>query len=146
LGLLININNFCFEGYVVFRLFYTFRGGLVVGWSDGWLGGRGAGKAEIIANSAQLGLELGLSLAIISRNFSWNRPNKSEKFCLKQFTHNCRICDKTFKKFSSFRLILVSIRSNHIFELNWIIGLTLLLRSHSIMDKHTRMGKNQKHV
>ena len=39
LGLLIGRNNFCFEGHAV--------------------------PAEIITNSAQLGLELGLSLAII---------------------------------------------------------------------------------
>ena len=31
----------------------------------GWSGGRVAGKAEIITNSAQLGLELGMSLAIV---------------------------------------------------------------------------------
>ena len=33
----------------------------------GWVGGRVAGTAEIITNSAQLGLELGLSLAIVPK-------------------------------------------------------------------------------
>ena len=33
---------------------------------DGSSGGRVAGKAEIITNSAQLGLELGLSLAMFN--------------------------------------------------------------------------------
>ena len=37
-------------------------GGWVVGWLGGWLGGWGG--IEIKANSAQLKLELGLSLAI----------------------------------------------------------------------------------
>ena len=39
------------------------------GWSGGWSGGRVAGKAEIITNSAQLGSELGLSLAILYNRF-----------------------------------------------------------------------------
>ena len=38
-------------------------GGRVVGWVGGWV----AGKAEIITNSAQLGLGLGLSLAKIGK-------------------------------------------------------------------------------
>ena len=58
-GLLININNFCFEGYAVFRLFLTFPGGQVVGQVVGQV----AGKAEIITNSAQMGLGLRLSFA-----------------------------------------------------------------------------------
>ena len=45
-----------------FRLFR------VDGWSGGRVGGRVAGKAEIITNSAQLGLELGLSLAKFGLN------------------------------------------------------------------------------
>ena len=46
--------------------FTTFPGGWVVGWVVGWLGGwvGGWGEIEIKANSAQLELELGLSLAI----------------------------------------------------------------------------------
>ena len=38
----------------------------MVGWSGGWV----AGKAEIITNSAQLGLGLGLSLAKIKGQFN----------------------------------------------------------------------------
>ena len=49
----------------------------------GWSGGRVAGKAEIITNSAQLGLGLGLSLAktfnVKSCSTSSNRPiNRAE--------------------------------------------------------------------
>ena len=47
--------------------------------SGGWVGGWVAGSIEIITNSAQLGLELGLSLANIKEsltNFDFP-PNKA---------------------------------------------------------------------
>ena len=68
-GLLIKINNFCFEDYVVFWLFFR-----VVSREVGRSGGRVAGKAKIITNSAQLGLGLGLSLAKRNVKTDWYLP------------------------------------------------------------------------
>ena len=78
----------CVTNWGQISSFTTFPGGWVGGWLGGWLGGWGG--IEIKANSAQLELELGLSLATDCSSVLAHKPLQACKQCFRIFWEGLR--------------------------------------------------------